>query len=228
MERPRVGIVVPALNEAATIAAIVERISPSGQAIVVDDGSTDATAELARQAGADVVSPQVNQGYDGALNTGFARAKELGCTYIITMDADLSHDPKLIPYFLKKLKTKKFVIGSRYIIGGKSEMKLIRLVISFLGNKFIKFVLNIKSNEFTTSYRGFRIDKMTNINFSKIKSKGYSFFMETLFLLHKNNINITEIPIHFRDRYFGVSKIPKIEIFRTLYNLFRLKYFAKV
>ena len=141
------------------------------------------------------------------------------------MDADLSHDPKLIPYFLKKLKTKKFVIGSRYIIGGKSEMKLIRLVISFLGNKFIKFVLNIKSNEFTTSYRGFRIDKMTNINFLKIKSKGYSFFMETLFLQNKNRINITEIPIIFKDRNYGESNIPKMEIFRTLFNLFRLKYF---
>jgi glycosyltransferase involved in cell wall biosynthesis len=93
MERPRIGIVIPALNEATTITAVVAGIGGYGQAIVVDDGSTDATAELARQAGADVVSHQIKQGYDSALNTGFARAKELGCIYIITMDADGQHNP---------------------------------------------------------------------------------------------------------------------------------------
>lgn len=114
MERPRVGIVVPALNEAATIAAVVERISHYGQAIVVDDGSTDATAELARQAGADVVSHQVNQGYDGALNTGFARAAELGCTYIITIDADGQHDPAQLTHMIALLdEGNELVLGIR-------------------------------------------------------------------------------------------------------------------
>jgi dolichol-phosphate mannosyltransferase len=136
----------------------------------------------------------------------------------------LSHDPKLIPFFLKKLKTNKFVIGSRYVKGGKCDMKLSRFIMSYLGSKFIKFILKINSNEFTTSFRGFRIEKMSNINFSKIKSKGYSFFMETIFLLNKSKIPITEIPIHFKDRTFGDSKIAKIEIFKTLFNLFRLKY----
>jgi len=140
------------------------------------------------------------------------------------MDADLSHDPRLIPLFLKMLKTNKFVIGSRYVRGGKCDMKLSRLIMSYFGNKFIKFILKINSSEFTTSYRGFRIEKMPKIDFSKIKSKGYSFFMETIFLLNKSKIHITEIPIHFKDRSYGDSKIAKIEIFRTLYNLFRLKY----
>ncbi len=114
MERPRVGIVVPALNEEATIAAVVERISRYGQAIVVDDGSTDATAELARQGGADVVSHQVNQGYDGALNTGFARAAELGCTYIITIDADGQHDPAQLTHMIALLdEGNELVLGIR-------------------------------------------------------------------------------------------------------------------
>lgn len=114
MERPRVGIVVPALNEATTISAIVERISQYGQAIVVDDGSTDATAELARQAGADVVSHRVNQGYDGALNTGFARAAELGCTYIITIDADGQHNPAQLTEMIALLdEGNELVLGIR-------------------------------------------------------------------------------------------------------------------
>jgi glycosyltransferase involved in cell wall biosynthesis len=114
MERPRVGIVVPALNEATTIAAVVEQISQYGQAIVVDDGSTDATAELARKAGADVVSHQVNHGYDGALNTGFARAEELGCTYIITIDADGQHNPTQLAQMIALLdEGNELVLGIR-------------------------------------------------------------------------------------------------------------------
>ena len=114
MVRPRVGIVVPALNEAATIASVVERISHYGQAIVVDDGSTDATAELARQAGAEVVSNKVNQGYDGALNTGFARAAELGCTYIITIDADGQHNPTQLAQMIALLdEGNELVLGIR-------------------------------------------------------------------------------------------------------------------
>ncbi len=114
MERSRVGIVVPALNEAATITTVVMLISQYGQAIVVDDGSTDATAELARNAGADVVSHQVNQGYDGALNTGFARAAELGCTYIITLDADGQHNPSQLAQMIALLdEGNELVLGIR-------------------------------------------------------------------------------------------------------------------
>lgn len=114
MERPRIGIVVPALNEAATISAVVERVSRYGQAIVVDDGSTDATAEIARKAGAEVVSHQANQGYDGALNTGFARAAEMGCSYIITIDADGQHNPAQLAQMIALFdEGNELVLGTR-------------------------------------------------------------------------------------------------------------------
>jgi len=114
MERSRIGIVVPALNEAATIFSVVERISQYGQAIVVDDGSTDDTAELARNAGADVVSHTVNQGYDEALNTGFARAAELGCVFIITIDADGQHNPAQLAHMIALLcEGNELVLGTR-------------------------------------------------------------------------------------------------------------------
>jgi glycosyltransferase involved in cell wall biosynthesis len=93
MERSRIAIIVPALNEAATIEAVLARVKDYGLPIVVDDGSTDATAVLAREAGAEVVTHQQNQGYDGALNSGFARAGALGCAYAITIDADGQHNP---------------------------------------------------------------------------------------------------------------------------------------
>ena len=138
------------------------------------------------------------------------------------MDADLSHDPKELPKFVKNLNSFPFVMGSRYSSGGKCLMKGSRLIMSKFGNKLIKILSGIKSNEFTTSYRGFNVKKLKNFDLNNVKSKGYSFFMGTLFELEKNNIEIKEIPITFNDRKKGVSKIPKIEILRTLKNLFFL------
>ena len=106
-------------------------------------------------------------------------------------------------------------------------MKGFRLIMSKLGNQIIKTVSGINSNEFTTSYRGFDIKNLKNFNLLNVKTKGYSFFMGTLFELEKNNIEIKEIPITFYDRKKGVSKIPKIEIFRTLKNLFFLTFYKK-
>ena len=104
-------------------------------------------------------------------------------------------------------------------------MNGIRLFISYFGNKFIKFMFNIDCNEFTTSYRGFCLKRFKNFNLDNVSSKGYSFFMETIYLINKEGITIKEIPIFFKNRHKGESKIPKIEIFRTFINLFKLKFF---
>lgn len=103
MERHRIGIVIPALNEVSTIAAVVANAATYGVPVVVDDGSSDGTGAAAREAGAEVVRHDVNRGYDGALNSGFARAAELGCLYVVTMDADGQHDPTTIKAFLDSL-----------------------------------------------------------------------------------------------------------------------------
>ena len=136
------------------------------------------------------------------------------------MDADLSHDPKELTEFVKNLDKFPFVIGSRYILGGKCLMKGSRLIMSKFGNKLIQSISRIKSSEFTTSYRGFNIKNLKNFDLNKVEVKGYSFFMGTLFELRKRNFNIKEIPITFADREQGVSKIPRLEIFRTMKNLF--------
>lgn len=103
MDRSRVAIVIPALNEAATIAAVVAKARSYGVPVVVDDGSSDNTAELAVAAGAVAVCHFGNLGYDMALNSGFDRATQLGCSYIVTMDADGQHDPLLLDSFLTAL-----------------------------------------------------------------------------------------------------------------------------
>lgn len=104
MERSKVGIIIPALNEAGTIEGVVECICQYGQAIVVDDGSMDSTAEIARNAGAIVLSHAINKGYDEALNTGFNYAAEMGYDYIVTIDADGQHNPEQLAEIISLLK----------------------------------------------------------------------------------------------------------------------------
>ena len=87
------------------------------------------------------------------------------------------------------------------------------------GNLLMKFLLRIDCNEYTTSYRGFNIKKLKNFHLNKIKTKGYSFFMGTIAEISRMNFEIKEIPIIFKDRLKGYSKIPKFEIIRTLKNL---------
>ena len=103
MERHRIGIVIPALNEMATIGAVVSSASQYGAPIVVDDGSSDETGALSIAAGASVVKHDVNRGYDQALNSGFVRAHELGCEYVVTMDADGQHEPAILSVFIRAL-----------------------------------------------------------------------------------------------------------------------------
>lgn len=103
MDRHRIGIVIPALNEAATIGAVVTNASQYGKPIVVDDGSSDETGHIAKNAGAIVVRHDSNCGYDQALNSGFECANGLECEYVITMDADGQHNPQILSSFIEKL-----------------------------------------------------------------------------------------------------------------------------
>ncbi len=101
-----------------------------------------------------------------------------------------------------------------------------RLIISKYGNKFMKFIFKFDCNEFTTSYRGFNLKKLNDFHLNLIKTKGYSFFMGTIYEIFKKGFKVKEIPITFKDRSKGYSKIPRIEILRTLKNVLFLKLFG--
>lgn len=111
MDRSRVAVVIPALNEAATIARIVEAVAVYGRPLVVDDGSIDGTGKLAQDAGAEVIRHDANRGYDAALESGFAAAAARGYDCIVTMDADGQHQPHLIAEFVQQLDTGAHVVA---------------------------------------------------------------------------------------------------------------------
>ena len=221
-------------NESKNIYKLIEIIIKLKQKVdllILDDNSPDGTSVIIEKFSKNYknIFLKKRKGKLG-LNTAhiYAYNYALKNKYqkLITMDADLSHEPKEIPKIIRLLEKHEFVIGSRYAKGGKNKMKGFRLLMSIAGNKIIKYTLNLKGTEFTSSYRGFNLKKIKKFNFNKIKSQGYSFFMETVFRLNNLGFKSFEFPINFKQRDSGKSKIPKIEIFRTLYNIFKL-YFKK-
>ena len=230
LDKKKILIFTATYNEKDNIENLIRSINNINLNVdifIIDDQSPDHTYDKIKdlQKEYNNISLKIRNSKSG-LDTAHKEAYEYALSnnydYLITMDADLSHDPKEIINFVNYLSEFPFVIGSRYIEGGNCLMSGKRLIMSKLGNKLIKKVLQINSNEFTTSYRGFDISKLKNFHLNKVNNKGYSFFMGTLFEIDKLGYTIKEIPITFKDRKMGISKIPKIEILRTLKNLFLL------
>lgn len=215
-------------NESKNISKYINQVlkyAGKSDLLLIDDNSPDKTFKIIKKYSKKhkniyLIIRKKKLGLDSAHKIAYNYAQKKKYKKFITMDADLSHNPKEIPKILKLLNKHDFVIGSRYVNKGKNKTSFMRYYLSFFGNIFIKFLLKSKISEHTTSYRGFNLEKMSNFNLNEIKSLGYSFFMETVFLIQKKNFKIKEIPIIFEDRKYGKSKIPKIEILRTLKNLF--------
>jgi dolichol-phosphate mannosyltransferase len=222
-------------NEAGNILNFLEEINNLNiklDVLLIDDNSPDNTKDIIKKYSATknyikLIVRDKKDGLDTAHKTAYDYSLSNKYDFLITMDSDMSHDPKRIPDFVTELKNTPFVTGSRYMKNGSSDMTGWRFFLSFFGNKFIKFILKIDCTEFTTSYRGFNLKKLNDFHLRNVDSKGYSFFMETIFLLNSKNFLIKQIPIHFKNRQKGKSKIPKIEMFRTLYNVFRLRFKGK-
>jgi dolichol-phosphate mannosyltransferase len=218
-------------NESENILTFINGVFKSSDQVdllIIDDSSPDGTSEIINShekinKELFLIKREKKLGLDTAHKLAYKYAKEKGYEKLITLDADLSHDPGKIPLFIDLLNQSEFVIGSRYGEGAKNNQPLFRFVISYFGNKLIKILLNSTLNEHTTSYRGFDLIKLKNFDLDKVNAAGYSFFMGTIHALKSNGHTMMETPIIFSDRLHGVSKIPKIEIFRTFFNL--LKFF---
>ena len=217
-------------NEIDSIKDLIDEINKLDcklDVLIIDDNSPDGTGNLIEKIAKSsdnltLIRREKKLGLDTAHKFAYNYAIKNNYTYLITMDADFSHEPKEIIKILDHLKNTPFVIGSRYILGGKNYMKGWRLYLSIWGNKVIKKTLSMNSNEYTNAFREFDLKKLHNFNLDLVKSRGFSFFMETIFELDQRNVPIYEIPITFNVRKHGVSKIPQIEIFRTLKNIFKL------
>jgi len=211
-------IVTPTYNEKENLKELVERVFALGisdlKMVVVDDNSPDGTAELAEELAKKYPIQLIRRERKMGLGTAYAEAfREIlnleteFPSAVIQMDADLSHDPKVIPALLEKIKNHDVVLGSRYIAGGGIEnWGLARQLVSRFGNIYAKAVLSLPYQDLTGGFKCWRGEALKNLNFNQLSSTGYNFQIETTYAAHKAGHKICEIPIIFTERKFGKSK----------------------
>ncbi len=147
--------------------------------------------------------------------------------FLLTMDADLSHEPKNIPDLFALAKEKSFVIGSRYCKGGKCDYTGFRKIVSSLGNKIATSILKVKLKEITTYYRVYDVKLLKMLPFNELKASGYSLGVKIVWFMKILGADLIETPIHFKDRNKGKSKIPKMQIIISALDLIIIKLSEK-
>lgn len=201
--------IIPAYNEGNHIAEVVKATRDLvDKVIVVDDGSTDSTALIARKAGAIVLRHIVNLGKGAALKTGCEYAYKIGAKFFILLDADIQHEPNEIPRFLKLLNDYDIVFSYRKL---NKNMPLVIRVGNFIITKITKLLYGISLKDTQSGYRAFTREAYKKI---KWKSSDYSVESEVIARVGKSKLRYTEIPIKtiYSDKYKGTTVLDGIKI----------------
>lgn len=223
--------IVPTYNEVENLEPLVARLLglDAGLAIiVVDDNSPDGTGQLAdalaaRHPEVQVIHRPAKLGLGTAYKAGFTSALAMASPLVITMDADFSHDPRFIPAMLARAAEYDVVIGSRYVGGGGTEgCTLFRIALSRGANLFAKTLLGLHASDCTAGFRCYRRQVLESIHLDRIYSEGYSFLIEMLYWVQRAGFRVGEVPILFRNRRRGASKISRREITRAMATVLRL------
>ncbi len=210
-------LVIPTYDEAENIEAIataaLERLPPSRRVLVVDDSSPDGTGEIAdRLAARDpdvaVIHRPAKMGIGPAYVAGFQRALAGGAGTIAQMDADFSHDPADLPRLLDGLEHNDVVLGSRYMAdGGVADWGPLRRAISRGGSAYARALLGVGIHDLTGGFKAFRREVLEAIDLDSISTAGYAFQVETTYRAIRAGFRVVEVPITFRDRRVGESKM---------------------
>ncbi len=213
----RTLVITPTYVEAENIAEFLKRARaavPDADILVVDDNSPDGTADLAEAAaaelgGIDVLRRPMKTGLGSAYRAGFAIGIEKGYDVLVQIDADLSHDPAVLPRLLHEIDAgADLVIGSRYVPGGEvPNWPWFRRALSRYGNRYGAFVLGSGVKDGTAGYRAYRADTLKAVDYATTRAKGYGFQIETAYRVSRWGGRIAEVPIVFTDRVRGHSKL---------------------
>lgn len=215
-------VVLPTYNEVENLEKMVNALLalpvPSLSVLVVDDHSPDGTGQLAddlavRHPGRVHVMHRAGKlGLGTAYIQGFARAMELGADHVMQMDCDFSHSPEYIPQMVETMESCgcDIVIGSRYIKGGRldEEWGVGRKLLSWWANSiYVRLILRTRAKDATGGFRLWKTDTLRGMDMHRIRSNGYVFQVETIYVAEKLGYTASEIPIYFADRKQGTSKM---------------------
>ncbi len=213
----RATVVVPTFNEIDNIERLlreVRAVAPDASVLVVDDGSPDGTADRAQALGAELGAIEVlrrsgKQGLGAAYRAGLRHAIGAGAEVCVQMDADLSHDPQVLPALIAIIEHGgDLAIGSRYVPGGRTiNWPRRRRWLSRWGNRYAAGVLGLAVNDATAGYRAYRSEALERMKFESVRADGYGFQIEMTYRLVRLHGKIVEFPIAFHDRTEGVSKM---------------------
>ncbi|HEX4188411.1 MAG TPA: polyprenol monophosphomannose synthase [Solirubrobacteraceae bacterium] len=215
-------LILPTYNESENIQAIVSAsaevlagAAPEGfRVLVVDDGSPDGTGEIADAMAAEhewleVVHRSEKNGIGPAYLAGFRHALDRGAGYVMEMDSDFSHDPADLARLLAAVREgADLALGSRYVPGGGvSDWGLLRRFVSEGGSTYARWVLGLKVRDLTGGFKCFRREVLEAIHFDGVRSRGYAFQVELTYRAVREGFRVVEVPIVFRDRQQGQSKM---------------------
>jgi dolichol-phosphate mannosyltransferase len=215
-------LILPTYNEAENIEAIVDvagavlaQASTGGhRVLIVDDGSPDGTGQIADRLAAEhdwvaVLHRAEKNGIGPAYLAGFRRALDAGAAFVMEMDSDFSHDPADLARLLAAVyQGADLALGSRYVPGGRvSDWGLLRRFISEGGSTYARWMLGLRVRDLTGGFKCFRREVLEAIHFDGVRSRGYAFQVELTYRAARAGFRIVEVPITFRDRRQGKSKM---------------------
>jgi dolichol-phosphate mannosyltransferase len=210
-------LVLPTYNEAENVEPLVEavraKLPPGAQVLIVDDSSPDGTGEIAdriaaRHENVEVLHRPHKEGLGPAYIAGFRAALAGGAGLVLEMDSDFSHDPAYLPRLLEAAKRADVVLGSRYVEGGGvSDWGPVRRAISRGGSAYARLVLGVGVRDLTGGFKCFRREVLEAIDLDQISTRGYAFQVEVTYRAIRLGFRVIEVPIVFRERRVGSSKM---------------------
>jgi dolichol-phosphate mannosyltransferase len=229
-----VWLILPTYNEAANVESVVAEalraLPASRRVLVVDDSSPDGTGEIAdRLAGeredVEVLHRGRKAGLGPAYIAGFRRALAQGAELVLEMDADFSHTPADLPRLIEAARDADLVIGSRYVPGGGvAEWGALRRAISRGGSVYARGVLGVPVHDLTGGFKCFRREVLEAIGLGSIQSRGYAFQVETTYRAIRAGFRVVEVPITFRDRRVGASKMSRSIVAEAIWKVPAMRF----
>ena len=221
-------VVIPTYNEAENIEPVVERTlaaAPEAEVLIVDDNSPDGTGDIGDKLAelhdeVHVLHRERKEGFGVAYRAGFGWALEHGYEVVVEMDADGSHQPEDLPRLLHGLEEADIAMGSRWVAGGRAEnWPWHRSFLSRSANLYVRRALGLRLRDATGGFRAFRREALERLNREHVESRGYCFQVDLARRADEAGMRAVEVPIVFRERERGKSKMSVAVIVEALWRI---------